>query len=60
MAFKILIVDDEAGIREMLHRAMLNWSFTADFAPGGKEALLLMKMNNYDVIIKASLKSRCF
>lgn len=51
MALKILIVDDEDGIREMLHRAMLNWSFSADYAPGGKEALILMKMNNYDVIL---------
>ncbi len=51
MTYKILIVDDEDGIREMLHRAMLTWSFEADHAPGPTEALMLMKMHNYDIII---------
>jgi DNA-binding NtrC family response regulator len=51
MAYKILIVDDEDGIREMLQRAMLTWSLEADYAPGPKEALSLMKMKNYDIVI---------
>lgn len=51
MAFKILIVDDEEVIREMLQQAMLTWSFEADYAPGGKEALMLMKMHDYNIII---------
>lgn len=51
MVNKILIVDDEKDIREMLFQAVKNWSFEADTAPGGKEALMFMKMNNYDIII---------
>ena len=51
MSFKILIVDDEEDIREMLHQAMLIWSYDADYAPGDAEALMLMKMHNYDIII---------
>lgn len=51
MAIKILIVDDEEGIREMLHRAMHTWSFASDQAAGHKEALMLMKMHKYDIII---------
>jgi YesN/AraC family two-component response regulator len=51
MSYNILIVDDEKDVREMLHQAVKDWSFTADVAPGAKEAIMLMKMNNYDIII---------
>jgi len=51
MATKILIVDDEIDLREMLQISMKNWSFESDSAPGAKEALMMMKMKNYDIII---------
>lgn len=51
MAYRILIVDDEEYIREILHHALISWSFEAAFAPGANEALMLMKMNKYDIII---------
>ena len=51
MVTKILIVDDEKDLREMLTLTMKNWGFESDTAPGAKEALMMMKMHNYDVII---------
>lgn len=51
MNYKILIVDDEKDAREMLQQAVKDWSFKADIATGAKEAIMLMKMNNYDIII---------
>ena len=44
MATKILIVDDEKDLREMLQISMKNWSFESDSAPGAKEAMIMMKM----------------
>ena len=51
MAYKILIVDDDEDLLETIHLTMQTWSYDADYASGVSKALMLMKMNNYDIII---------
>jgi len=48
---KILIVDDEAKIRELVKKYAEYEGFECDEAENGKKALTLFKNNNYDVVI---------
>jgi len=51
MDLKILIVEDEADLRDTLAEVLQKYSFNVSVASGVKEALFLIKMNNYDIII---------
>jgi DNA-binding response OmpR family regulator len=51
MPYKILIVDDDEDLLRTIHLTMKTWSYDADYASGVSKALMLMKMNNYDIII---------
>jgi DNA-binding NtrC family response regulator len=48
---RILIVDDEDGIREVVRTALENASFDVDEAADGKTALAMMRQYPYSVII---------
>ncbi len=48
---RILVVDDEEKIREMITKYAKYEGFEADAAKNGKEAITLFKNNEYDVII---------
>ena len=48
---RILIVDDEINIREMISKYAKHEGFLTDCASDGKEAITLFKNNEYDVVI---------
>ena len=48
---RILIVDDNAEIREIIHVLLEGESFGIDEAADGEAALLLVRENSYDLII---------
>lgn len=47
---KILVVDDEEGIREILEELLTDFGATVDVAINGLEGLEKAKSNQYDVI----------
>lgn len=49
--FKILVVDDEAPIRDMLSDALRIFGYEADTAPDGPSALLKLKTSSFDMIL---------
>jgi CheY-like chemotaxis protein len=49
--FKILVVDDEAPIRDMLSDALRIFGYEADTAPDGPSALLKLKVERFDMIL---------
>jgi CheY-like chemotaxis protein len=49
--FKILVVDDEAPIRDMLSDALRIFGYEADTAPDGPSALLKLKSSSFDMIL---------
>lgn len=49
--FKILIVDDDVDLRELLIEAVRNWDYVADVAKDGQEALLKLRMEKYDLVV---------
>ncbi|MCK5219790.1 response regulator, partial [bacterium] len=48
---KILIVDDERGIRESLDIFLSDEGHAIDTASNGREALFLLKKHNYDLVL---------
>lgn len=48
---KLLIVDDEDGLRTLLKSEMEAHGFEADEADGGNMALEMLKKSSYDVVI---------
>jgi len=48
---KILVVDDEQDVRETLESVLSKLDYDPIVAPGGKEALELIKKNNVDIIL---------
>lgn len=48
---KLLIVDDDADIREMLGSYFLKENYEVDFAGDGKQGLEKVKKQNYDVVL---------
>ncbi len=49
--FKILIVDDEAAIRDMLSSALKLFGYDAIAAPDGPTALNLLSQNHFDMVL---------
>jgi excisionase family DNA binding protein len=52
---RILVVDDEASIRDLLSKTLTLAEYDVDVAPDGRSALDRMRMNPYDLLI-ADLK----
>ena len=48
---KILIVDDEEGMRKLLARVLIKHGYEAVIAANGKEALALVESDTFDLII---------
>src|SRR5213079_1326262 len=52
---RILVVDDEASIRDLLAKTLALAEYEVDVVPDGRSALEQMRMNPYDLLI-ADLK----
>jgi len=52
---RVLVVDDEASIRDLLAKTLTLAEYDVDVAPDGRSALERMRMNPYDLLI-ADLK----
>ncbi|PYQ50868.1 MAG: hypothetical protein DMF59_09660 [Acidobacteria bacterium] len=50
-AKRVLIVDDDATIRELLESVLRRRDLTVDVASDGREALALLKENSYAVVL---------
>src|SRR5512146_3260893 len=50
---RILVVDDEAGIRELLSKTLALAEYDVDLAAGGQEALERLRGQHYDLVITA-------
>ncbi|WP_051359939.1 response regulator [Adhaeribacter aquaticus] len=48
---KILVVDDNATNRKILESQLLQWKFTPTLASSAKEALKLIKLKDFDLVI---------
>ncbi len=48
---RILVVDDEAGIRELLSKTLALAEYDVDAAAGGQEALERLRADHYDLVI---------
>lgn len=48
---RILVVDDEEAVRELISEVMISEGFNVDTASNGKEALDLIKNHIYDVAV---------
>jgi CheY-like chemotaxis protein len=48
---KILLVDDNAVVRDMLVDLVGSLGYVADAASGGTEALALFDLNRYDIVL---------
>ena len=48
---RLLVVDDEAGIRRIFSIALANYGFAVDCADSSREAVTLMARGRYDVIV---------
>ena len=48
---KVLIVDDEGRLRDVLTRAIASWGFQVAGARSAEEAIKLMQSTKYDVSI---------
>src|ERR1700754_3897154 len=46
----VLYIDDDAGIRRLVERALTRHGFSVSFAAGGDEGLELMQGNRFDVV----------
>jgi DNA-binding NtrC family response regulator len=51
MSYKVLIVDDEAPVRDMFEELLKKESYQVSSAASGEEALATIKKENYDVIL---------
>ncbi|RMG43492.1 MAG: response regulator [Acidobacteria bacterium] len=48
---RVLVADDEAGIREVLREALEAWGFTVDTVPDGHRGLERLRERRYDLAI---------
>ena len=51
MAKKVLIVDDEAGILEMVNKTLTKQGYAVTTSPDGKDALDKITQSKFDIII---------
>src|ERR1700730_10100032 len=47
----VLIVDDDAGVRQALHGTLTMLGFTVKEATNGEQGLLQMRQENYDALL---------
>lgn len=47
----ILVVDDEAGIRELLSLLLVAWGYQVEVASDGRHALSLLERQMFDLVI---------
>ena len=52
---RVLVVDDESSIRELLQKTLALAEYDVDMAPDGRAALERLRLGNYDLLI-ADLK----
>ena len=50
---RVLVVDDEEGMREGMRRVLERNSYQVDLAENGEEAIKLLKANSYDLALIA-------
>jgi CheY-like chemotaxis protein len=50
-AYRLLIVDDEAHVRDMVQRALTRLSYHVDVASSGQEALEMIEGHGYDLAL---------
>ena len=50
-AARILVVEDEAGMREILELMLLRMGYEVGLAPNGKSALALMEKDRFDLLL---------
>jgi two-component system phosphate regulon sensor histidine kinase PhoR len=48
---RVLVVDDEEGMREGMRRVLERSSYQVDLAENGEEAIKLLKVNSYDLAL---------
>ena len=48
---RVLIVEDEPRLRQMLQRAIRDMEFTVDMAPTGEEAMARLKAERFDILL---------
>jgi DNA-binding NtrC family response regulator len=48
---RVLVVEDESRLRELLHRALVGWGFEAAAARSGEEAIRLHDAQPFDILI---------
>lgn len=51
MNFKILVVDDEAVVRDVIHRVLIKEDYQVDVATSGREALKYLETNIPDLML---------
>lgn len=49
--YKILITDDDLGLRELLAEAANSWGYTTAMARDGEEAVRRLRMERFDIVI---------
>jgi signal transduction histidine kinase len=50
-SLRVLVVDDEEGMREGMRRVLERGSYRVDMAENGEEAIKLLKANSYDLAL---------
>ena len=48
---RILVVEDESGMREILELMLLRMGYEVGLAPNGKSALALLKNDRFDLLL---------
>ncbi|MDD5561393.1 MAG: response regulator [Candidatus Omnitrophica bacterium] len=51
MAHKVLVVDDELPVRDLLNDLLKRESYIVTVCPSGEEALELLKKDSFDVVL---------
>jgi two-component system, OmpR family, response regulator VicR len=59
MSYKILVVDDEADVRDILERKLLREGYEVICAKDGEEAIALVASDNPDIILLDLMLPKC-
>lgn len=49
--FKVLIVDDDGDLRDLLTEAVGDWGYAVSMASGGEEALKMIRAGKVDIVV---------